>query len=491
MKKNFQQFDWEGIYFPLTVSGIICQLKHYNIPYDAELTIWRDDDYRLKGILKGILADKDDLKYRENGNIKKIGFVKGESILASNGKNNYSIEGFGLESEKIFPVNDETEIRFGFTCNVYLDNICQVSTKGQNADIRIEWYLCSMPQVFFSRQTYRYNELSRYKVRDGIDSPIENKNELFTTGHSFAWDYLLIQYQDYKIIVQEVNESYLPQWSNGIAIEYRSFDSKFPSEEFQKVFREYLSFMLGSHLQHIGTSEYTSDNELVTCKSQNPWKRDLRRKANYHPVPLRNGYDREFLEKMLNDLLPNFIILHEQTALSECLWRLWIGLDLPIGTNLPIVASGFELLVNSYLSNKKILKIYTKSDKFIYNELIKEELISLKTKLASYEFVEFVTNKIENPYNYGIGEKMKIFFKDLSIEFDKNSMESKALKARNLMTHQGAIYETYEEQTKIKKISDAYTSLIYRVILKLLEHNGYYIDYSKEGERYLKVSENL
>jgi hypothetical protein len=77
------------------------------------------------------------------------------------------------------------------------------------------------------------------------------------------------------------------------------------------------------------------------------------------------------------------------------------------------------------------------------------------------------------------------------MNFDKDSIENKALRARNTMTHRGIDVDTDEERRNITKLSDAYVTLINRVILRLMDYDWYYIDYSKEGIKYLKMDQNL
>ncbi|MCK9208224.1 MAG: hypothetical protein M0P66_14030, partial [Salinivirgaceae bacterium] len=104
---KYQKYDWEGFIFPLTLSQIDSVSNHYAIPFDSELTIWRDNDYRLKGQIKGIVKDINDLEYRENEEIKKVGFISGETIRAKSDDFNFLIEGFGLNSINHFPVQGE------------------------------------------------------------------------------------------------------------------------------------------------------------------------------------------------------------------------------------------------------------------------------------------------------------------------------------------------------------------------------------------------
>lgn len=488
---KYHKYDWEGISFPLKLTQIESISNHYVIPFDSELTIWRDDDYRLIGLIEGVVKDIDDLEYRENKVIKKAGFIHGETLRAKSDNFDFLIKGFGINSINSFHIQDNKGLMNAFKCDIYIENLNRLNKSDSKPNIISELYLCSMPKVLFANRTSRYDEHPRYKIRNGIDFPVENESKYFRTGHSSSWDFAVVKHKDYEIIIQTVEKKYLPSKTDGVAIEYRNTKGKFPSKEFRKMFQEYISFIIGSHIQKIGVSKYELGYGLLSYKSQNPWKRRIKKNGNLNPIPLINENDREFFEEMLNKLFDNFKALYEKISLSDCLWKLWIGSDLPIGTNLPIIASGFEILVDSYLKDNNLLKKYTKKEKLGYSNLIKEDIESLSEKLAPYDFGTFVLNKLKNPYNYGIGEKMSIFFESISIEFEKDSLENKALKARNLMTHQCLDTDTEEKQRNIKMISDAYITLVNRVILKLLGYDWYYIDYSKEGIRYLKMNQNL
>lgn len=231
--------------------------------------------------------------------------------------------------------------------------------------------------------------------------------------------------------------------------------------------------------------------KLINCESRNPWSRKIFKNGNTHPIPLNSSLENNYFGEMLNDLFLKFLKQYNQISLSDCLWKLWIGQSLPLGTNLPILSSGLEILIDSFVEFHGLQRKYTKEEKKNYSNLIKDELESLEVKLEGYEFKSSVINKLQSPYNFSIGEKMRVFFKYLNIHFDKKSLENQALLARNYMAHQSLNFDTVEEQQKIKKISDAYVTLIHRVILKILNYSWYYIDYSKEGMRYLNINDNM
>lgn len=480
--------EWEGIAFPLQVSSLKLQKGHYKIPFDSKIEIWRDTDYKLKGTLKGVTNNHNDLEYRENETFKKVGFIEKEDIIAKNDDFDFLITDFLIESISLNSYKTDNGIWHNFTCDISIQSVETISTG--KTDIYTEWYLCSMPRVLFPNRTIRYENQISYKIREGIDKPLENHNDIIN-GYSMSWDFAILKYNDFKIIIQEINQKYLPEWSNGLSIEYRSNNSIFPNDRIKKIVQEFISFILGSHMQKIGSSEYSKDFQVIKIKSNNTWKKNLRINGNINPIPLEINSDRFHFEKLINNLFLNFIEQYEKNNISDCLWKLWIGNDLSIGTNLPIIASGLEVLADSYLKSNNLIVKKSRTEKKEYQNLIKHELESLELKLLDYPFGKSVLNKLKNPYNLGVGEKMKLFFNEINISFKKDSLENQALLARNLMTHQKLNTDDYLELLRAKKLSDAYISLVNRVILIIIGYNGYYIDYSKEGIRYLKINQNL
>lgn len=490
LKNNYQKFDWEGIMFPISVTEIKSVTNHYSIPYESTIEIFRDDFYSLKGVLKGVTTNRDDLEYSENGVIKSVGFIYGEDLkVKSNGKK-LLIKGFGIShtSETLF--KEKNQIFIQFECQIYIESIELLCEDDKIPNIICDYFLGSVPKILFSNITRRNNNKEQFKFRDNFDNYIE-LNDDFKRGYKSSWDFSILYYKEEKIIIQQVHKEFLPNNVDGILIEYRNPTVSYPSNDFRKIVAEYLSFILGSHLQKIGSSTFNYNYELKSSKSNNPWSKKIFKNGNFNPIPLKNGLDRDFFEKIINKLFVNFVTQYQSISLSECLWKLWISQSQPLGVNLPTMSSGLESLIDSYLESNDLLKKYTKEEKREYTNLIIDELNSLEKKLEGFDFKNSLINKLKNPYNFTIGEKMKIFFNHISINFDKDSIENRALIARNLMAHQNINFDKVEDRERIKKLSDAYLSLINRVILKILEYDWYYIDYSKEGIHYLMIDENL
>ncbi|MGD1317842.1 hypothetical protein [Chryseobacterium sp. 2R14A] len=489
-KETFQIYDWEGNEFPIRVTKLSSITKHYKIPTDSTIDIYRDQDYRLKGVLRGITQDKTDLNYYENDEIKTVGFIMGETIEAISNNRLYQIKGLGISSVKYIPIKRNNFTYLEFECQVYLESFELINIEQNVPDKICDYFLCSVPDMLFNGITKRINSSKQYKYRIPLDH-YEDDKESFTEGYSSSRDYFTLNYENKVICIQMVHKKHLPGSIDGILIEYRDVLNNFPDENFRKIVQEFLSFIFGSHMQKVGSSSFCDGYKLINCESRNPWSRKIFKNGNANPIPLNNRRENNHFGEMVNNLFLNFIKQYDQISLSDCLWKLWSGQSLPLGTNLPILSSGLETLIDSFVQFHGLQRKYTKEEKKIYTNLIKDELESLEVKLEGYEFKLSVINKLRSPYNFSIGEKMRVFFKYLNIHFDKKTLENQALLARNHMAHQSLNFDTVAEQQRIKKISDAYVTLIHRVILKILDYNSYYIDYSKEGIRYLNINDNM
>ena len=266
-----------------------------------------------------------------------------------------------------------------------------------------------------------------------------------------------------------------------------------PDNRIKDGLEELMSFIFGNHLLKIGSTIYNNENIPIQFIAQNPWGNNIVGKCStvcLPPIAMNNSNDWFSIEQKINLLINEFMSKRESYSLSDCIWKLWIGRDQSLGTNLPILASGLESMIDSYISENKLVKKYNKKDKKEYKELISKELESLSKKLKSYQFGNFVINKLNNPFNLGIGEKMKIFFE--KIEFDlSNSIENEALQARNKMAHNSFNEIETEQILEIKRLSNAYLTLVHRVILKLLGYEDGYVDYYTKGHPTVKISENI
>ncbi len=464
--ERLNELEWESFKFPLILTNITFQYGLYNFDESTQIKIWRDDQYNLTAEIEGVANNQLDLIYDYRQILHRGEKPMFENFTGKNEKNEiFQLRDCHIENFSHKPFQNQIK----FKANLSLRRIAHIRANTHQSTI-IDWHICSFKKLF-PRVTLRSNEFP-YKFRNGINepSPEQSKNLI-----SFIRDFLIIKTDNYSIIVQKVDEDFLPEWADGISIEYRSEISKIPSLEDRRKIAEFISFILGNHLLLTGTSYYNDRGKLDECSGYSPEEKnviDSCKSMAYSPI------NRLIVDEIeLGNLLSEYLRIRDNYDLRDVLWKLWNGRMQPLGTNLPIFASGLDTLASHYVKKNNLIRKYSKSEKRKFRNEIKEEFEILKEKLEKYQFGDFVLNKLKNPFNFGIGEKIKVFLDHLDFNFDEESIESKALRARNEMAHGSMTNLSDQEHLKYSAYTRAYITLYNRIILKLLGYNKKYVDY--------------
>ena len=262
-----------------------------------------------------------------------------------------------------------------------------------------------------------------------------------------------------------------------------------PTPKTRRAIAEFISFMFGIQLLGIGSTLFNKDLKFINSFCYSPWGNNVISNCSSKPFPPIDFYQNS--EQILSKLLSNYLLYREKLDLEDVLWKLWIGRVQSLGTNLPILASGIDTLAVNYIKEKSIIKKYSKTEKKKYRSSIKEDLENLTKKIKDYQFGQFIINKINNPFNFGGGEKIKLFLDEISFEFDDESIETKALIARNRMAHGSMSNISQTELIEYLKLTNAYITIYNRILLKVLDYDGYYIDYYNADNPRLKLNENI
>lgn len=464
--ERLNELEWESFKFPLILNNITFQYGLYNFDESTQIKIWRDDQYNLTAEIEGIADNQFDLIYDYREILHRGEKPLFENFMGKNDKNEiFKLRDCHIENFSHKPFQNQIK----FKANLSLRRIAHIKANTDQSTI-IDWHICSFKKLF-PRVTLRSNHFP-YKFRTGINDPSQEQSKKLI---SFIRDFLIIKTDEYSIIVQKVDEEFLPKWADGISIEYRKEITKIPSPEDRRKIAEFVSFVLGNHLLLTGTSYYNDKGKLDECAGYSPEGNNVidNCKSMTFPPISRLIID----EKELGSLLSKYLEIRDKYDLRDVLWKLWNGRMQPLGTNLPILASGLDTLVSNYVKKNNLITKYSKSEKRKFRNEIKEEFENLEKKLENYQFGDFVLNKLRNPFHFGIGEKIKIFLDDLNFKFNKESIESKALQARNEMAHGSMTNLSDEEKLKYSAYTRAYITLYNRIILKLLAYDKKYVDY--------------
>lgn len=472
--------DWEFLQNEFIISNPNISQELPGIP--TELRIWRNEDYLIEAKISGINADPAFIhkskKYNPGEIIQKFdlsGDIDQENTY-------YNIIGctFGNLLEYSDYNKGDEPVRT-FSINLSIDQISIVKQK-KLIKWLTEWYLNGVKTGFtFNHVTTRELKESFSRTRTFSEKiEISIDNESFNSNVDFSF----IQCSDFAFIIHLVPEEFNPQWSTNLGFEYREEFGKIPSKEEREAISEIVSFVLGKRLLNIGYTTFDEKGYPIDEVVFNPWGDNIRHLSQSAPIPpldyfSQNNYGK--IEKILPPLIEKYLYLRNKLQLNEVLWRYWIGRELPLGSNIPIIANGIEILSKYWFKSKnsKLKGIYLPKEDF--DQLIAEDIVSITNKLEKidkFPFKNAIINKINSSYQMSLTDKLKHFIEEIGIQIGPSEQE--AIQCRHKMIHSMILMEDKDIE-KIIRLSYSYQCFFHRIFLQLLEYNGDYIDYSIIG----------
>lgn len=477
--------EWENFDFPIEISKLTFEKNLHDLPESCVIRIWRDESFKLRGSIEGYTLKAKSLSENKlaegEGNFAELDTISGrgnseetiytlsECVIGSFSLTGIFYPGFGVP----------------FSADLHFTTFKRESIQASShfiPAIRYDWFICSHVHFFYPYSTTRSNRDGTAKAREGFDSPLDK--DILPVQHSR--DFFVINMPGYKCIVACVPKDFKVGWADCMCIEYRS-DFVIPDHSHRDSISNFLSFLLGTELLKIGSSELdrngTSRQEAVS-----PSGNDVVHKCqngSTPPVQFNTTYEWGKIQHLVDTLFPVFIEQGKALNLDSVLWRYFQAKNLTVGVNLPVLSSALEKLASSYLRyHTEISLAYLPEEE--YTNLIAPELNTITQKLSSVEGAEKIINKIRGAFYRGTNEKMELFFNSIDLPISK--LERQALKARNLMAHGGADAKSKKEALKQVLLTRAYETLFHRVFLRVLGYNDYYIDYYLTGRKSKKIT---
>lgn len=435
------------------------------------LKVTRDDQYSLKATITGTI-DKDRYSAEETHPGR---FIRPFEIKGAGWDGTYELSGCFI---------NKTQCEFAdfpeFQANLDIWKILWTKENpGSHPLWLTEWYLNGYhSREIFNRHTIRLHTSEYTREREVYRDPEQHFEG--GSGHSISSDYAYIRCPDFGFIVHEVPEDLGPAWSESIGIEYREEFGRIPDPSEREAVSEIVGFIMGKRLFNVGYSVYDEFGiplELFTIKSWGDSITSLCKAAAFPPILFRVGTNK--FETLLQDLVPKYLEARETLDLDGALLRYWIGGKSPLSTDVPIIASGIEILANAWFKSERSKNKGTYLPKEEFSALVEEEFASIADKLGDNPHRDRILDKMRGANNRGSGEKVELFFQELGLNI--GTLEREAIKARNKMIHTRVTASGQEQIEDLVRLSFAYRTLFHRVMLKLLGYSGKYIDYATEG----------
>lgn len=484
MQFYIPHLEWEAIDFPLIIKGIRFEKLALGLSEDSWIELWRADDYSLHGVLHGITqnpAEWDQDFFAGAGNI-----VTGDTVTGKDSSGNTVtiekclINDISTHSHRLQNGYEiASELSFD-SCKInYLTN---EETGGEK--LKLLWYLCDKVPADLSEITFRKKNQSNPKARTTMDTYDDSVNNI--SGSSSSRDYITFSLAQHTCIIAKVPKEFGPRWGHGLCIELRGDSIPGTTDTDLNNLEDFLSFLFGNTLVSLGYS-LVNNHKLVESYATElmpSWIKEKTQSA-MPPVKFNRQYEWGDISWLEKQLFPNYLSLAKPLQLGNVLSRYFIAREMPLGTNLTVLANALEILAGNYLKMKGQFDLPYMEDKAFRN-LIASELASIKEKLGDLEGGETMLNKIKVVNNRYPSEKIKLFLALAGIKIGK--AEKDALALRNKMAHSARDYTDQKNVNNDIVLTRVYQGLFNRTVLNLLGYTGYYIDYSIKGSPLKHVS---
>jgi hypothetical protein len=514
--------EWEVMREPIT----ILKANGEKLPQGKnEIVIYRDEYYMLRAVLSTECRNEFFTK-----DIDRRGFVESSDITIPDfhGKH-YTLESCNTKS-----------YTQGHLCKVDLSiQGLKIRPKTETEGVWLtEWYI-NGPKGNSGFHNSATRKMSRTISRECLahnDEKVHSIEILEEIPVTTSSDYLRIETDDLQFLIAKVSDGFGPNWhsniSSNIGIEYREDWGRIPDETERETIRELCSFVLGRQLLIVGHTSYDEDDNIEEEYACNPWGNDPRylcSKPDLPPIRI-DGHSKA--DDLITQLLPPYCKLRDDYHLNHALWLYWLARDMPAGMGLPFLAAAVEAIMGGWFEpknknmdmylfswddvpgndNEKLVKFLVddyntgwaksaeteicKSDDgksiHIYeDENLAEMMINEKRGKLTLKVSDCRTHclKVKNLKVKKENGKLNVYkpprvikrFKTFFDEIDlvPDDREQDAIDARHGVAHGGFVIASDQEKMRDMILCGfAYETIIHKILLRLLDYSGWYINYS-------------
>lgn len=335
------------------------------------------------------------------------------------------------------------------------------------------WYANSDSNFFWNKTTDTQKSL---KVK--IDINGFRRDEINIKGNrTTSLDCCLLKINSKDFIFGKVKKEYSGEYE-GSFIE--SSKSTVLSESEAETISYLISFISGTPLIPLGKTTFGDHHSIISQKFYSSERHDigqLVKNSKQRIIPasftMMTGSNINWTYE-INKLLEKYHHLKEVFPLNEVVENINIYRILPLRLKIQPLATAFDLLATAWFkSDFSISKGKNLQDK-IYTSVISKYINDIESDLGNKDSSKPIINKIKYANNMSMNQRVDVFFKELGIDLSDKELE--IIRTRNKVVH-GIKGNADYKDIYIK--TQGYYSILGRVVLKILEYNQLYMDYSQ------------
>ncbi len=467
------RISWEGLQGKWEIDHL---RESTNLPPGSEkIEVWRDDQYKIKAKITGTSNEPKDLLPGSG----EVGIIT--STFEIEGSSDYGMVDYRLEHCLLSGISYKY-LENSFEADLKTYSVRRILSREWSQRVWLtEWYLNSHKSMLpYPRLVEREFKEEYRKKRESFGEDVTFEGAGMSTSDRYAF----IETPEVSFVVEPVVKELGPPWSDCMSIEYREDWGGIPEADVRDAIANFVSFVIGRPLIGVGSTSFDERGQPLEQVATSPAEDNLValcQSSEKPPIKIDIHGTSENLEGLLRRLVPNYLALKDELKLNEALWGYWLSKQLPLGGNLPELQTNLEMIMNAWFKSKgrKLSFIYMRERKF--KGLLKDELVAIEKKLEGEKYKDQIMGRLRNASArpMGTNEKFELFFDEIALPIGE--VENRAIKARHPMAHGSS--EILDPANYQKMLNDtlSYETLFNRVLLKLLEYEGNYVDRSAKG----------
>lgn len=294
----------------------------------------------------------------------------------------------------------------------------------------------------------------------------------FSSPESLSRSIIRLKYKQYDFIFGRVNKD---AYKKGSFIRFFNNTDILEQDVYEIV--QILIYVLGVEFKLIGKTSFNKasspTNQIFISTFENGIDKIFTKLEN-PPIPIRyqDLYTGIMPQLIINEFFEKYLANKEKYQLDKIIWYLSYSRDQHFYIKMQPLSTAFDIICNCYFKGKKNTTI----EKEIFDKITESFNAIVDDNIRNQETCKELKNRIKNLNSNSMNQRNILIFKELSMQLSKLEMES--LLARNVSVH-GSLKDN--DNLKIIRESNAYTVLMNRVVLKLIDIS-IYIDYSDQNQ---------
>lgn len=352
------------------------------------------------------------------------------------------------------------------------ENCINLKTIGEEK-LQIYWILNEFSRMGYTRIIKVFQEKKTKIICDDLFEDNYSNEKTKDLPIYMGWQAIALKYNNYNFIYGVCKKD---KESDNNPITFLRFnEDDYPTENEINDIINILSYLMGIELFLIGKTTFNSVKSPIKNEYYSIFRDDIEFILSKNALPpvsisidFRHRYD---IENYINNFIKSYLKNKDKFPFEEAFWYIKECYKQSIVNTIQPLSTAYDLICDAYLRNTEVATLVDVEEFNTFIESVKIAFSNIKPS----DDKEILWNKILG-LNHISGNQRNTLVFDL-LQMEVSDIEKKAIRERNFVIHGSKKPINIDLR---RKLSLVFYTLLNRLILRILDVEIPYIDYSNE-----------